>query len=65
LLADCTPHGAFCRMEWNDVFTTVRIFRGPEPCVLLVHESIEVVLFSWLQTLDIPTSRGTTSYFSH
>jgi hypothetical protein len=41
LLADCTPHGTFCRMKWC-LHESVWIFRGPEPCVLLVHEPIEV-----------------------
>jgi hypothetical protein len=41
LLADCTPHGTFCRVEWP-VHNSVWIFRGPESRVLLAHELFEV-----------------------
>jgi hypothetical protein len=34
LLADCTPHSAFCRLEWR-LFYSMWIFRGPEPRVFL------------------------------
>jgi hypothetical protein len=50
LLADRTPQGTFCRMEWC-LHDHVWIFRGLEPRVLLVHEPTEVkkgfILFSY------------------
>lgn len=39
LLSDYTSHGIFCRME-RRLRNSVWIFIGPEPRVLLVHESI-------------------------
>jgi hypothetical protein len=41
LLADCSPHGAFCRIKWR-LHNSVCIFRGPESHMLLLHEPIDV-----------------------
>jgi hypothetical protein len=40
-LADCLPHGVFCRVQWR-LRDSVWIFRGPEPCAVLFNEPIEV-----------------------
>jgi hypothetical protein len=64
-------------MEWR-LDDSVRIFRRPEPRLLLAEDSIEeemgfitkpqqskLALFSRLQTLDISVSSGTNFYYSH
>lgn len=37
LLAHCTPHGTFCKMEWR-LHNSVWVFGDQKLCVLLAHE---------------------------
>lgn len=53
LLADCTMHSTFCKMEWH-LQEYVRIFRKPQLCVLLVHEHS----WEWATSLNNRYSNG-------